>query len=160
MTKRTNGHSVKPDAPPFTLARKTLTGDLRDALLGQIKLIAKPWPQLGESEQRATIGRIEYIAADLVRQAVDIIAAEERPIVRGTLGAVKSDKAIELKITASKFTPGRHELFDAQGSDVLIVLPQTEKFRGERKAATATPDQPEMFGDKAEGRVEPAEASP
>jgi hypothetical protein len=134
-----NGHDLT-----HGLARKTLSGDLRDAILTSIKRLKKPWDKMSELEQRDLIYSTSHAAEMLVRKAVALIAAEGRPTVSGQIETAKMGKGLELKVVASRMAEGRHELLDAQGSEILLIVPGVEQFLGQRKPAKATPDEPEL----------------
>lgn len=139
---KANGNGHAPDY--LAIAAKTLRGDLRDLALRRIKTLPKPFAKLSEQEQRDLISGLEFEVEQWIRTALRVIAAEGRPTIGGTMGDIKVGKSLELKVTTSRYADGRHDLFDAQGSEVLIILADAGKFMGQRKAAKATPDAPEL----------------
>jgi hypothetical protein len=141
---KSNGHDAAARDLTHGLAAKTLSGDLRDIILKNIKQLKKPWEKMGELEQGSLIADIGWNAEHLVRKAVALIAAEGRPSVSGVIDTAKMGKGLELKVIASRMAEGRHELLDSQGSEILLIIPGVEKFLGQRKPAKATPDEPEL----------------
>lgn len=119
-------------------ASETLKGDVRDWLLDRIKHLPRPWQQMSEQEQRDLIYSAEEAAADLVRRTVRIIAAEGRIAITAQLEQVTVKDGIKAVVTMSKHDAFRHELVDAQGKDVLIVVADASQHMGQQ--AEAQPD--------------------
>jgi hypothetical protein len=116
-------------------ASETLKGDVRDWLLDRVKHIQKPWQQMSEQEQRDMIFAAEDAAGNLVRNAVRIIAAEGRKVITAQLEQVTVKDGIKAVCTLSKHDPFRHELVDAQGKDVLIVVADASAHMGQQDDA-------------------------
>lgn len=117
------------------LAAETLKGDIRDWLLDRVKHIPKPWQAMSEQEQRDMIYSVEEAAVDLIRRAVRIIAAEGRMAITAQLEQVTVKDGIKAVVTLSKHDPFRHELVDAQGKDVLIVVADASSHMGQQDEA-------------------------
>lgn len=134
------------------IARKTMTGDLRDALLQLFKDRQKPWAQMTEAEQRSAAAVLESACFNATRRAVGIIAADGRKAISATLKkAVVKDGAIEGTVVLSRHDEQRHALFDAQGSSIIITIADAEAYSGERKPAEVQPDQPDMLAGEDGG---------
>lgn len=125
------------------LASDTLTGDMRDWILDRLRheQSKQPWHQRSETDQRETVHQVEAQCRDLVSKAVDIMAAHGRRTVKATLEQITVKDGIKAVLTLSKFDPNRHNLIDAQGTTVLIVVADPETFTGERGEVAITPDQ-------------------
>lgn len=124
------------------LAADTLRGDIRDVMLDRVKNLRKPWPQMSEYEQAEIIAGFDRVAKKLVRDAVRIVAAENQVEVSATLEQVAIKDGIKATLTLSRHAQGRHELADAVGQEILIVVLDSERHDGERAEAKADPDQP------------------
>lgn len=128
-----------------TLAAETLTGDIRDWFLDRLKAYKKPWEAMTEDQQRAEIMSATEAATNFVREAVKIIASEGRKVMTGTLESVAIKDGIKAVLKFSKTDEQRHELADAQGQAVLLVVAGTEAFVGSRGPADPIPTQGDMI---------------
>ena len=128
------------------IARETMTGDLRDCLLDFLKHDKNPlpWNLQGESQQRETIEKATKAVEHAVERAVRIIAADGRRVMLGTLTKVMIKDGYKAEIVLSASDPLRHELCDAQGQDVLLVVAGEQPYFGERRAAHPDPDEPDL----------------
>ncbi len=129
----------------IALAIETLTGDVRDFLLDRLRNFKKPWVAMTEDEQYSEINSAKEAADNLVRQTVRIIASEGRRCMTGDLEQITVKDGLKAVIKLSKFDPYRHELVDAQGQAVLIVVADSEPFSGERESALPEPDQSDLI---------------
>jgi hypothetical protein len=132
------------------LASETLKGDLRDFVLDRIKHKPKVWQQMTESEQRDLIHETESAVSDIIRRAVHIIAAEGRQAITATLEQVTVKDGIKAVATLSKHDPFRHELVDAQGKAILIVVADASAHMGQQEEAKPDADEPQLPMDDDE----------
>jgi len=128
------------------LTTETLTGDVRDFILDTLRYEQdkRPWNQRSESDQHETIHRVESRVHDVVRRAVEMIAAQGLRTIRATLEQVTIKDGIKGTITLSKFDEQRHALADATGSSILIVVADPEAFTGEQAPVEIALDQPDL----------------
>lgn len=135
----------------INLAAETLTGDVRDFILDRLhhELDKRPWTERSENEQRRTVSDVEVCARHLVRRAVEVISAKGNRVIKATIESVTVKEGIKAVLTMSKFDEHRHNLIDATGSAILIVVADPEEFTGERAPVTIKPDQPELLGEAA-----------
>lgn len=129
------------------LAAATLTGDIRDFLLDRVRNLGKPWAAMTEDEQSDQIHAAKDAAEHLVRQVVTLIASEGRKSLVGNLVKVQIKDAIQCQVNFSKSDELRHELFDAQGQAVLLVVASAEPFTGQRAPAEPTPAQGDLIAE-------------
>lgn len=133
----------------------TLMGDLRDALLDRLKGMPKPWTVMSEAEQRDMIFGCERVATHLVTQAVRLIAANGHPSIQAELDSCTVKDGIKAVLNLSKHDPMRHELTDAVGKTVMVVVADIEPFMGQSKEAKPDPDQTTLPGTGGEENVKP-----
>lgn len=133
------------------MASETLTGDLRDFILDRLKheQSKRPWHERSESDQRQTVHEVESAVRRVVTSAVEIIAAHGRRTIKATIEQITIKDGYKAVLSCSKFDPNRHQLSDAQGSAVLIVVADPEEFTGERGEVEIRPDQSELLRDVA-----------
>ena len=134
------------DDPLITLAADTLRGDTRDAILGWLKTLQKPWSQMSEVEQRDLAGAADRFSGSLVKQACQIIAAGERPRIVATLVEYKEKDGVEAKLKLASKGEIVAALHEACGREVLIVTSGAEEFLGEESPAEIDADQPGIPG--------------
>jgi hypothetical protein len=132
------------------LAKATLTGDIRDFLLDRVKALGKPWAAMTEDEQADQIHSAKEAAERLVTVACEIIAADGKKAMKGKLKTLAIDKdVIKATVLLSKEDEQRHQLLDAAGLAVMVVVADAEYYRGEQAPAEPTPSQSDLI-DKAE----------
>ena len=130
------------------LAAATLVGDVRDALLDQIRNAKDhgAWSQLGEARQREAIDAASAAAEHLVARAVEIVAADGR-IAISCICAQFTVKGETAKISLHADLKDDQvivNLGQARGKRVELVLADGDPYAGERETAKPDPDQREM----------------
>lgn len=123
------------------VATPTMSGDIRDFLLDRLKTMQKPWEQMTENEQSDVIHAATEASLNLVKRVVVLVASEGRKAIVGNLLQVTRKDTIKAVVEFAKTDQLRHELFDAQGTAVLLVVADTSAFIGEKGEAKANPDQ-------------------
>lgn len=128
------------------LAKETLTGDLRDKLLENMRNLPDVWQKLNEQAQQDQIDRATAQAKDLVEQAVKLIASGGRKTVPAKLEKLTLKDGCKVEMTCSSSWIG--ELAPVLNNDVLIVTNSDDEFHGEKAPAKPDPDQADMFNDE------------
>lgn len=138
-------------AATIDFAANTLTGDLRDTFLDKLRheQDKRPWHERSEAEQRQTVHDVETTMRHIVTRAVEIIAGHGRRTIKASVESVVFKDGIKAVLTASKFDVNRHNLADAAGRTVLIVVADPDEFTGEKAPVEVTPDQATLLGDAA-----------
>jgi hypothetical protein len=136
-----NQATKKKEADDLRL--ETLSGDLRDILLMNIRDMKRPWSLLTEDEQRDLAGRLELGANDLIRRIVRMVTDFDFPQAVVALGEVKikGEKGIEAKISCANIEHNRSTLGEAVGDMVLLLCVSSDQFMNERAPAAIDPDQ-------------------
>lgn len=133
------------DVNTYDLTVETLAGDVRDALLGMIRDMKRPWPLLTEEEQREAINRMDSAAKHLVDAVFAAMTYFEFPRAVVELTDVKiKAKGVEAKITAANIEHNRNVLGDAVGDTILVLIADSEAFKGERGEPGVDADQPAL----------------
>lgn len=135
------------DATVYLLTERTLSGDLRDAMLEIIKRMKKPWQKMSEAEQRDTIDQVRVHSIGLVSDAVALIAAAERPAIVCRVEKVAiDDKGAKLSLAGISAVTGQSVIAaHLQGKRIVLVEATTEAYEGERAPARPDPDQKELI---------------
>jgi hypothetical protein len=138
----------RPD--PVVVARDTMVGDLRDCMLDLLRnnTSSLPWNMLPEAQQRATIEKVTKAAEHAVERAVHIIATDGRTALVGELVKIQVKDGIQVQINLSKHDPLRHDLIDAQGKAVLLVVSDADDYGGARAPVKVEPDQKSILDGK------------
>lgn len=133
------------------LAVETLTGDLRDRILETLRFEQnkRPWHERSEAEQRDTAHRVESQARDLIGQAVELIASHGRTVIKAHIEKAEVKDGIKAVLTCGRSDKFRHQLLDAVGARVMIVIADPDVFDGEREPVEITPDQGALAVDPA-----------
>lgn len=123
----------------------TLTGDMRDTVLGIVKAQPAGWGLMSSNQQRDYARSIERVCDDIVRRAVKLIASEGRRCIVATLEQYVEKDGIKatLKLHANSHTV--QSLHEAVGGEVLLVAASAEGFRGERAPVEIEADQRPLF---------------
>lgn len=134
---------------PIILARETMTGDIRDFILDRLKNDHNvlPWNTRGEQSQHETIGQVSRAVDNLVRKAIDIIVADGKPVLRGTLRKVQIKDTYQCQVDFLKSDPLRHALADSQGAVVMLAIAMPEEYEGQRSDVPINKDQPSLLND-------------
>ncbi|MEM7429890.1 MAG: RyR domain-containing protein [Pseudomonadota bacterium] len=138
------------------LAIKTLSGDMRDALLTHIRAMETPWSKLSEQHQADKIHAAENIAKDMVRRAVNMIAEGGFPCVDVEVGKFTVDKGVKIELQAVSNTENITSLAEhGKGQAGVLILADSSEYFGERKAAMPEPDQKDLVDEAEDQTVDP-----
>lgn len=132
------------------IAKDTLRGDLRDALLAYQKHEKNPlpWHMRGEQVQRETIRKADEFAVDLIERMARIVIAGGRETVDVQLEQVVIKDGLKGVITCPATAQNRHLLGDAQGQVVTLAFVSTLPFDGQRGKPKVDKDQKVMFDEE------------
>ena len=123
---------------------ETLSGDIRDSLLTHLRDMKSGWAMMGERDQRAKIGIVERAAEDLVRKVVNLVSGTQYPEIEATVGPVKLDKGVEIKLATVDTVENITALAKHGKARAVLVLVDPKIFYGEREPAEVDPDEPTM----------------
>ena len=135
-----------------TIDPQTLNTELVDPVLDRVKQLDKRWSEMTEVEQRELIQTLHRQANRAIDEVVHRIAADGRDVIQATLKQVTRDgDKIVGKLEPSTTSEYRHEMFDATGSTVLLVVADGSQYR-QGAAPEPEPDQHDLVegpGDAA-----------
>lgn len=141
----------------------TLVGDLRDAMLAELRDVAdgKPWNERPEAQQRQVVERVHGAARGMVNKAVLLMSNQGFKSLMGELVQVRIKDGFQAQVNIPRGAEFRHELGDRQGKEVVLVLADAEEFRGTRGAVPITPPAPLLdYADEAARVANEAETPP
>lgn len=149
------------DELSFEIATATMAGDLRDGILRELEVAhTMPWNARAEAEQRAVVDRVSSLARAAIRDVVNKVVNAGFPALVGTLASVAVKDGYAAKVEIPKGAEHRHELMDAEGSNVVLVLADPSTFFKTRGAVKITPDQPPLPYAQEAARVADAAETP
>lgn len=118
---------------------------LLNALLNEIRQIPKPWEQIAEREQEVVIFRLREAVEKNVRHAVTSIQCAAFPRLAASVEQVTFKDGVKAVLTLMKGQDGCHQLADAAGGQVMIVLANPAQFTEGMELVKADADQADMF---------------
>jgi hypothetical protein len=122
------------------LKPKTLTGDIRDFLLLQVRSMEDPWSKLNEEQQQQKIDAIEKRAEQLVAAVVAQVSGHTFPTVNVAIGKFTC-KGSEIKAELIAVTTDANLLHLKDAGRCVLVLADPDSFKGQRAPAKAEPNQ-------------------
>lgn len=96
--------------------------DLLSALVTELKLLPDVWVKLSERKQNDIIDRLRARVASNVAMAVHALASAGRTVVAGDLDQITIKDGVKAVIKFGANAPSLHELYEAQGKAVLVVV--------------------------------------
>ncbi len=106
----------------MNMTANTLGKDLLSALVLEMKMMPDTWAKLSEKKQNDIIDRLRSRVDASVKMAVHLIAANGRTVVQGDLDKITIKDGAQALIKIGKSVSALHELAEAQGQAVLLVL--------------------------------------
>lgn len=123
---------------------RELTGKLVHRMVEEFKAMPDVWQKLSEPKQEEVLGRCRRFAEEFVLHAIDVVAADERPHLQAVLDQVTVKDGLKAVLTMPKNSEDRHELIDAQGKDVLLVVVDVAAYNRGGEKVKAEKDQKEL----------------
>jgi len=117
--------------PAIDLAAETLTSDVTNTIIGWFKAQTKPYGLMSYDEQASLVAGASKLSQQTIHNAVQIIAADGRKTIAAKIEKVEfGQNGLKATLTASKSSEFRHDLADAQGLFVLVVVADASEFTG------------------------------
>lgn len=135
--------SDKQQPTTIEITADTMLGDMVKLVIDELKAAPDVWQKLSEDRQQDVIYRVTSQCNDLIRQAVEIIAADGREVITADVEQITAKDEIKAVCKLAKHDPQRHSLLDAVGKPVLIVVAGHQQFLG-GEIPQAEPDQPDL----------------
>jgi hypothetical protein len=129
------------DKTPRELAREFMLGEVMAAAMKQLRSLDKPWLRLPEQKQKDVIDEVRDQVAYAIRQAVEIIATDDRTRFVAAVESVTFKDGVKAVMTMAN-TQASHELADTAGGRVYIVIEDPNRYtQGGANVPAAEPDQ-------------------
>jgi hypothetical protein len=127
-TQNTTGHSADVQAV-LNMTADTVGRDLLQALVQEINLLPDVWPKLSEDRQNDVIDRLRSRVDANVKMAVHLIASEGRTVVQGDIDQITIKDGVKAVVKFGP-SPNLHELYEAAGQSVLVVVANPAQHTG------------------------------
>jgi ribosome modulation factor len=108
----------------------TLGKDLLQALVAELKLLPDVWVKIPKKKQDDIIDRLRNRVADRVKMAVHLLSSQGRTTVVGNLEQITIKDGAKAVIKISKSAESLHQLYDAAGLDVIVVVANAADHTG------------------------------
>lgn len=113
-----------------TMTAETMGRDLLQALIAELRLLPKPWPQLPQDKQDDIIDRLRARVETNVKMAVHILSAQGRVVVVGDLKKVTVEDGAQALIKFGVKADNLLELCAAAGQAVMVVVGNAAEYTG------------------------------
>lgn len=128
----------------LNMTADTIGRDLLQALVQEIKLLPDAWPKLSQKKQDDVIDRLRNRVETNVKMAVHLISAEGRTVVAGDLDQITIKDGVKAVVKFSSAAPNLHELYEASGKAVLVVVANPAQHTGGMDEVKGESDQRAM----------------
>jgi hypothetical protein len=136
---------------------ETLRGDLRDAMLGQLRA-ATDFTKLPEQRQRDIATAMDFSATELVKRAVVLLASEGKAEVQAKLEQITVKDGIKIVATGYHTDEAVTQLAHMVGQQVIIRMADAGGYDDERGPAQVDPDQPGLLPEHPDDDSDLADA--
>ncbi len=130
-----DGNTISIEKTPRDLAREFMMGEVMAAAMKQLRAIDKPWLRLPEQAQKDVIAEVRADVDSAIRQAVEIIATDDRTRFVASVESVTFKDGVKAVLTMPN-SQASHELADTQGGRVYVVIEDPERYT---QTSTLTP---------------------
>lgn len=158
MTEQSNTAERDHAQDAIAIAGATMARDLVAAMLNEIRNMPALWSVMASDRQQQMIDALKDRAKKMVDICIANLARGTYPAVPATLEYVGNRKGIAASLTIAKDALCRHELFDAQGSQVLVVIAKPEQWFQRIDEIRAKSDQADLF--EGDANYDPARDQP
>lgn len=155
----------KPDHPEITLHAETLGHDMLQAMLDELKAAPDCWQKMSQRQQDEVIHRLDTRVASIITTALRLIIRGENPAASAVVESVTFKDGVKVALKLSKLADARHELADAEGRAVVVVIADPQDYFGRMNEIKGEADQKslDLDGDDhppASGSEDPTPPDP
>lgn len=133
-----------------SLTAEALGHDLLQALLDEVKLHIG-WQSLSSAQQHEIIERLRKRTRHLITEGLNVLFRGAYPAVGAQLDSITIKNGISVKATIPKGSRAWHELADAQGQQILLVVADPELYAARMDEIKAAADQGDLFDGSYKG---------
>lgn len=136
--------------PTDEIVREFLLGELIKASTKRFKDLAVPFNKLTQEEQETLLSRMADDVREVVKTAVRVICSDNRINFRAEVESVTFKDGVKAVLTMPK-TKDAHDMADAEGSTVMIVIEDGGRYLALGNATEGEPNQKPLFDQCTEG---------
>jgi hypothetical protein len=126
------------------LARRNLGKSLLVALVDELRAAPDVWQKCSEAQQEAVLERLTARITHEAGRAIITLQSADLPSVKGTLESVTIKDGAKLTIKVGLLSPSLHDVIDATGATVIVVLADPEQFTASAEDVQPDADQPSL----------------
>jgi len=142
MTEATARDAAKES---MAITAATMGHDFLAALLTELRSMPGHWATLNAEKQQEIIGKLKEKIQAGIETAVRIMLTSEFPAVQADVEHVSFKGGIVAGLKIPKDAPYRHQLADAQGMKVLVVISDPQRWMNRMDEIKARGDQIDLF---------------
>lgn len=141
------GHAI-------ALTADTLGRDLLSALVDELKAAPDCWAKMSNAQQDQAIERLRKRVRTLIGEGLNALFRGQYPAVEATLDGIRVKRGLQLSLKVAKGARNAHEIIDAEGQQVLIVIADPEQYLGRMEEIKGRADQGDLFSSEYQGTNE------
>lgn len=127
-----------------SISAATLKTELMQITLDELKVSQKPWDQLSSQEQSDCLDRLDLAVCRAIRITHELFVTSGKIHVKAAMDQVVVKDGIKLQLSLGRFDSAMHDVVDAQGQTVYVVLANPEQFTDAPHEQQPDPDQREL----------------
>lgn len=135
------------------LTAETLGRDILQAMLDEIKLHVS-WNGMPAAAQHQMIERLRKRTRTLIEEGLNILFRGHYPAIPAELDSITIKNGIKATISIGKGQKDWHELADAQGTQILLIVADPEQYAARMDEIKAVADQGDLFNGEYKGTSE------
>jgi hypothetical protein len=148
--------AAQDHAEAVELAAETLGVQVLEALVFELEQVPE-WARRSESDHALAVDRLRDKVLGLVGRALGVLFTGQYPVCQAELARVAFGEEITATLKIDRGATSRHELADATGSRVLVVIADPGRFTAGIDAVRARAAQGDLF---REGPATPVDGEP
>lgn len=129
----------------MSIAADSMGHDFVAALLQELRSMPDHWARLSEEKQQRIIEGLKEKVRTGIDKAMQILTRTEFAAVQAELKAISWQQGITATLTVPRDALHRHQLCDAQGQKVMVVMASPHRWFGRMDELKAKGDQAELF---------------
>lgn len=138
---------MNDNTEPAVIAASAVGRTLLKCLSDELERQPAAWSQMTELDQHQALERMRQAVRTAVADAMRVIFGQQMPAVPATLDNLSSKGTISMRLTVAKTAANRHELLDAVGHHVVVLIGDPEAYLEGLNDIKAKTQQPDLFSD-------------
>lgn len=114
----------------LNMTAQSIGKDLLSGLVQELKLLPDVWVKISKAKQDDIIDRLRKRVDTNVKMAVHLVASEGRTVIAGDLEQITIKDGVKAVCKFSQHAPNLHEMFDAAGKAILLVVANAADHTG------------------------------